>query len=85
VVSSISGITDVVENGVCGQIVNDDVHSVASALEGYLRDPERLQAHGERARQIVEKRLSLQQVVLAYERLFNAVRSGGCAADASLF
>jgi glycosyltransferase involved in cell wall biosynthesis len=81
IVTAISGMTDLIVDGVQGRVVEPRADRIADALEAYGRDPALRRAHGESARTKVEQRFSSEVVIDAYERLFRRIMAGGDAAE----
>lgn len=48
--TDVGAISDIVEPGVNGYIVNNDSESIAACMEYYCREPNLIQSHGENAR-----------------------------------
>lgn len=77
----ISGITDLIDDGINGRIIKPDARDIADALANYVRDESLRREHGNRARQRVETRYSTGFVLQGYEKLFRTILAGGDAAD----
>ncbi len=84
IVTSISGTTELISDGINGRIVSSDAHEIADALQEYLTDSALARIHGAAAREKIMAQFSLKAVVNAHERMFQIVLAGGNAADASI-
>jgi glycosyltransferase involved in cell wall biosynthesis len=80
IVTDISGMRDLIDDGVQGRIVDPSPERVADALGEYIGDPQRARAAGEAARRRVEQHYSVGAVVGMYEQLFRRVMAGRAAA-----
>ena len=70
----IGGIPDIVQDEVCGRLVPvGDDRAMAAALSCLVRDPERLQRMGERARANVEERFSDIPIARKHAELYDDV------------
>lgn len=81
VATRISGITDLIDDGKNGRIIEPNAQMIADALDTYVKDDALRREHGDRARQTVERRYSTDFVLNAYEKLFRTILAGGNAAD----
>ncbi len=70
VVTAVSGMLDLVDDGVHGAIVEGTEAAVAEAVTRYLADPARCAAHGRAARERIVSRHRVEVVLDAYEALF---------------
>jgi sugar transferase (PEP-CTERM/EpsH1 system associated) len=76
---------ELVEDGVTGRLVPAaDSDALAHAMIDYFRDPSMARGHGLAGRQIAERRFSLERMVEAYQRLYDALipRRGHDVSDA---
>ena len=80
IVTDVSGMRDLIDDGLQGRIVEPSAEHVAEALVGYLEHPARRDEAGRAARLVVEQRYSLDAVVSAYEQLFRRIMAGQPAA-----
>jgi glycosyltransferase involved in cell wall biosynthesis len=81
VVTAVSGMADLIQDGVQGRIVQGTAAAIIDALTMYFTDAHMLTLHGNAARQRVVERFSAQAVLNAYERLFRRIMAGGDAAE----
>lgn len=81
VATPISGITDLIRDGVTGRIAEANAEQIAEASAAYLRDETFARGHGEAARERIMARFSAYAVLDAHERLFRRVMTGGPAAE----
>jgi glycosyltransferase involved in cell wall biosynthesis len=79
----ISGISDLIQDGVTGLIVQPTVDSVTQALTHYLDHPDQIREHGQRCRAQVLERYGANSVLNAYLELFRCVMAGRDACEAS--
>jgi glycosyltransferase involved in cell wall biosynthesis len=71
IATSVSGTTDVVENGSDGLLIQrDSAESLAAAMVNIISDPELAHRLGKNARQKVESRFSLEWVAQQYSDLY---------------
>jgi glycosyltransferase involved in cell wall biosynthesis len=70
---NIAGISDLVESGVNGTLVDADPDQIAAALLDYVQQPRLAQSHGEAARERAVLRHCVHTIVQEYERLFRQV------------
>jgi glycosyltransferase involved in cell wall biosynthesis len=82
--TAISGVSDLIDDGKDGRIVEPTPESLADAFKYYFDSPELIRTHGERCRQKVLERYSANAVLAAYLNLFQLVRSGKDPCDASI-
>ena len=74
VATEVGGNTELVEPGVTGLLVPPgDPQALAQAVLGLLEDPQRCQAMGERGREVVRSRFSLEGMVKNYQDLYEEV------------
>lgn len=71
VVTAISGMTDLVADGVHGIVIEPTAEQMAGALAEYFKNPGLAEKHGAAARHKVLERFSTAVVLEAYERLFH--------------
>lgn len=73
VATAVGGNPELVSDGVSGHVVPpDDVEALATALVALALDPARSSAMGRAGRADVERRFSLQAMVGAYQRIYEA-------------
>ena len=72
-VTPISGTTDLVEDGVQGQWIEDRTESVADVIMQYLSSTARRQEHGRAARERVEQHFSTSVVLARHDRIFRQI------------
>ena len=78
----ISGISDLIQDGVNGRIVRD-VDSIVEALRDYFTNPSLREEHGERCRAEILEKYGAESVLSAYLKLFHCVMEGRDACEAS--
>lgn len=72
--SAVGGNLELMEEGVVGRtFLPGDHDSLASMIENYMSDAELCALHGAAARQRAQQRFSLQAMVAAYQRVYEAV------------
>lgn len=81
--TAISGISDLIDDGTTGFIIEPTVESIADALNEYLTHPELIAEHGEVGRARILERYSASAVLQAYLKLFRCVKEGRDACEAS--
>jgi glycosyltransferase involved in cell wall biosynthesis len=79
----ISGISDLIDSGYNGRIVQPTVDSLVEALTDCLREPAMVAEYGKRSRKQILKRYSASIVLNAYQELFRCVMDGRDACNAS--
>lgn len=80
VVSSAGGLPELVEDGVCGRVVEPgDAAALADALLQLARDPELLRRMGEKSREQIEKKFSLQRMISETRGLYERLLAGRAA------
>jgi len=78
IVTPVSGMRDLVDDGVHGAIVEGTEDGVAAAVLRYLEDPALCAAHGRAAREKIVAHHRVEVVLVAYESLFRrAMESAG--------
>ena len=80
----VSGISDLIENGVTGRLVPPDAERIAEVMREYLQHPELLTQHGAAARDRVLQCYSCPAVLRTYGDLFRRVVAGQDPCDASI-
>ena len=74
VVTNIGGLREMVEDGETGLVVPpNDPASLARAVLSLLSDPAAAARMGERAREVVRTRYSIEAMVDAYERAYSSL------------
>ena len=74
VATEVGGNAELVEVGRCGAVVpHSDPAALAAALEAYVVDPALRARHGERARERVLERFSMEAMVDSYLDVYDAV------------
>lgn len=74
VATDVGGNPELVSEGMSGALVPPaDADSLASALRGYIADPERRRLHGRAARAGVERRFSMEAMVNGYLEVYDRV------------
>lgn len=74
VATHVGGNPELVREGTTGALVPPaDADSLASALRGYIADPERRRLHGRAARAEVERRFSMEAMVNGYLEVYDRV------------
>lgn len=81
VVTPVSGMTDLVENGVHGAIVEGTEAAVAAAVTRYLGDPSLCAAHGRAARERIVAHYRVDVILDAYEALFRRAMGASGATE----
>jgi glycosyltransferase involved in cell wall biosynthesis len=79
----ISGISDLIQDGLNGRIVQPEVESLVKALTEYLRQPSMVAEHGQRGRAQIVEGYGAERVLRGYLDLFRCVMDGRDASDAS--
>lgn len=82
--TAISGVSDLIDDGEDGRIIEPTPESLADAFRYYFDDPTLIQLHSVRCREKVLERYSAQAVLAAYLKVFQIVRTGGDPCDASI-
>ena len=73
IATAVGGTPALVRDGETGVLVQpDDDATLATALYGYLVDPVRAAAHGNRARQLAVQNFGLEKLISDYRTLFLA-------------
>jgi len=72
----ISGVVDLITDGVHGRLVERSSQDIANAVYQYICDQAEAMSHGAAARRRVVERFSTQTVVAAYENLFRNILAG---------
>ena len=81
VVTPISGMADLMQEGVTGLCIEPTAAALSEALQALLRDGALRRTMGEAGRAWVVDRFSANAVLDAHERLFRRIISGGPAAE----
>ena len=71
--TAISGITDLITEGVNGHVIAPDSDELARRIDDYASSPDSCVKHGEASRQIIVDRYGHDTVLRAYENLFRKV------------
>ncbi len=79
----ISGISDLIDDGVTGAIVDPTEESIVAALSRYLEEPSLIMEHGQRSRAQIIDGFGADTVLRAYLQLFRCLMEGSDACDAS--
>jgi glycosyltransferase involved in cell wall biosynthesis len=82
--TAISGISDLIESGTNGFLVEPTVESISEAWANYLKHPPLMAEHGAKSRERVMVSYDATSVLNAYLKLFRCVTSGQDAAEASI-
>ena len=80
IATRISGVTDLVEDGANGILIEPTADEMAEAILVYLRQPQLCRKHGAVGCQRVIQTCSATAVGAAHERLFRRIMAGGDAA-----
>ncbi len=80
VATAISGIVDLVRDGVDGALVESDADQIADAMAAILSDSAFLTACRQDTRRRIEENFSTRAVLDAHEQLFRRIMAGGDAA-----
>ncbi|MCA9214620.1 MAG: glycosyltransferase family 4 protein [Planctomycetales bacterium] len=82
--TAISGVNDLIDDGVNGRIVEPTAESCADAFKFYFNTPGRLAEHGKLCRDLVIQRYGAEAVLAAHLNLFHIILDGGDPCDASI-
>ena len=78
--TAISGITDLIDDGINGSVIEPNAQDLAEKIFSFLQDDQRLAQAGIESRQRVEANYSVAIVLNAYEQLFQRILRGEPAA-----
>ena len=74
IATRVGGNSELVREGRTGTLVEPkDVAGLGTAIEGYIKDPDKRASHGMEARRIAESRFSLEAMVNSYAELYDSV------------
>jgi N-acetyl-alpha-D-glucosaminyl L-malate synthase BshA len=76
VATRVGGLPEVVEDGVCGYLVDDDVYTIVDACIQILKNRRRRETFGQKGREIVMERFCAQKIVPLYEGFYEEVMEG---------
>jgi glycosyltransferase involved in cell wall biosynthesis len=72
VASRTGGIPELIEDGVSGMLVDDDVQQIAAVIIDLLKHKEKARALGARAQLVAQARFTWERVAADFERLYGA-------------
>ncbi len=80
IVTRVSGVTDLIEDGAHGRIVAPRAESIADAIGAYVHHRDLVTRHAVAARERIEQGYSVSRVIESYEAMFRRVMRGEPAA-----
>lgn len=73
IATKVGGLPEVVEDGVCGYLLDDEPSSIIEASVEVLKDKKKREKFGKRGREIAIEKFSADKIVPEYERFYDEV------------